>query len=159
MTTVLKERRTLHYESLDNFSQDAETLAAGKYETVGSWSYGQILTHLAKTLNASIDGFGFKAPWLVRTLIAPVMKGRFLNKPMPSGFKLPKNAAALIPPDGVTTDEGLAALRKALARFADETPGAAHPFMGKMTPTEWRHLHLRHAELHMSFVHAVGESE
>jgi hypothetical protein len=159
MTTALKERRTLRYESLDHFLQDAETLAAGKCETVGDWSFGQILTHLGNTLNSSIDGFGFTAPWVARTLVAPFMKTRFLTKAMPSGFKLPKTATALMPPDGVTTDEALAALRKAISRFADETPGAAHPFFGKMTRDEWGQLHLRHAELHMSFVRSIRDTD
>lgn len=145
-------RRTLRYESLGEFHADAERLAKVKFHTVGNWSYPQILDHLTKTITASHDGFGFQAPWFARALIAPLMKNSFLTKTMKAGFKLPKSAAPLIPDPELSLPAAIDNLRSALRRFESEPATAAHPFLGKLAGQEWTSLHLRHAELHMSFV-------
>jgi hypothetical protein len=145
-------RRKLHYTSLDDLQSDAERLAKGEFRTVGQWSYPQILDHLARTMTASLDGFGFKAPWWARTFIAPLAKNSFLTKPMRAGFKLPKSATALAPSADVSLSAAMENLRKAMTRCTGETPQAEHPFLGKLASQEWNALYLRHAELHMSFV-------
>jgi hypothetical protein len=99
-----------------------------------------------------MDGFGFKAPGWARLLIAPLMKNSFLTKTMKSGFKLPTTARALMPAGNLSVPVAMANLRQALARFGSEAARAEHPFLGKLASQEWKSLHLRHAELHMSFV-------
>jgi hypothetical protein len=103
-------------------------------------------------MTASLDGFGFKAPWRARVLIAPLMKNSFLTKTMKPGFKLPKSARALMPESGLSISGAMENLRKALARVTHEQANAEHPFLGKLASQEWTSLYLRHAELHMSFV-------
>ena len=76
MTT--KSRRTVDYSTLEELRLDAEALAAGPYTTVGNWTYGQILQHLAQAMHASIDGFPFGAPWYMR-LAAPLVKNSVLT--------------------------------------------------------------------------------
>ncbi len=147
----MSARRTVRYSTLSEVVQDAEHLV-GNHHTVGKWSFGQICQHLAKSMNASIDGFGFQAPWWVRWLIAPAIKNSILLKPMKPGFKMPKAAAALLPDDSVTADEGLRQLKGAVERLSHETPTAAHPVFGKMASEEVIQLHLRHCEMHMSFI-------
>lgn len=44
------EHRTLRFESFDEAMQEAETLAAGTHHATGNFSLGQILEHLARTL-------------------------------------------------------------------------------------------------------------
>ncbi len=144
-------RRELHYSNLEDVIVDAENLAAGPVLTSGDWTFGQILEHLAVTFDYSIDGFPFRGPWFLRKIVAPFLKNRFLTKPMPSGFKLPKNAGALKPGE-VSVEEGLAHLKRAIGRFETETPNADHPVFGKMAQQEWVSLGLRHCELHLSFV-------
>ena len=150
--TAAKGRRIVQYSSMSAFRADVEKLVAGKYETVGEWSFGQIVQHLAININGSFDGFSFRAPWFMRFLIAPFMKKSLLTQPMKPGFKLPKSAAAALPAAEVTTGEGLDLLLAALDRFEKEAPEAKSPFLGTLTPKEWVALHLKHAELHMSFV-------
>jgi len=145
-------RRKLHYANLDELQADAERLAKGNFRTVGQWSYPQILDHLARTMTASLDGFGFKAPWWARIFIAPLAKNSFLTKPMRAGFKLPKSARSLAPPPDVSLSSAMDNLRKAMRRCTSETPQAEHPFLGKLASQEWTAVYLRHAELHMSFV-------
>jgi len=149
-------RRELHYSNLNDIVTDAESLEAGEYVTLGKWSFGQILEHLAVTTDCSIDGFPFQAPWILRTFVAPFIKNRFFTKPLPAGFKLPAKAGRLSPGD-VSVEEGLAHLKKAIARYETETPNAKNPVLGRLAQQEWVSLGLRHAELHMSFVRPVGD--
>jgi hypothetical protein len=150
--TASHKRRQLHFQSLVEVVSDAENLASGPCRTLGHWTLGQILWHLSRPVYCSFEGFGFQAPWFVRKIIAPLIKHRFLHKPMRAGFKLPRSANSLLPPEEISTEEGLRQLKAAFARFENETPGAPHPAFGYLSPDEWRLLHLRHSELHLSFV-------
>lgn len=145
-------RRELRFDSLDEVWADAETLANGKHRTVGNWSLAQILTHLQITFDASFDGFGFQSNWLLRKILSLLFKKRFLTKSMPASFKLPKSASSLVPDADVDLRESLERFQKAVGRLKSNEPTAPHPALGKLTPTEWNALHLRHSELHLSFV-------
>lgn len=147
----MSARRTVHYSTLSEVVQDAEHLL-GNHHTVGNWSFGQICQHLAKSMNASFDGFGFTAPWWARWFIAPFVKNSFLTKPMKPGFKMPKAATALVPDESIAPDEGLRQLKSAVERMSREVPTMPHPFLGKLASEEVIQAHLRHCELHMSFI-------
>jgi len=137
MTKVEAERRKLRFNSLADILDDAEQLAARKHRTTGSWTSAQILKHLALGADACFDGFGeFQAPWWARWFIAPLVKQRFLRETMRSGIKVPENVTTLMPPPGVTLDEGLSHLRQALRRFESESPTAPHPFLGRLKNKE-----------------------
>lgn len=152
-TTAAKtQRRSLQFTTLDEVRDDIEAIAAGSYATVGNWSFAQILDHLGSAMNASIDGFSFRASWVVRWLVAPFIKNSILTKQMKPGFKLPRKFSSYLPAAECTMDESLPKVLNAIQRFEDETPTAEHPFFGKMASEEWMNLHLRHAELHLSFV-------
>jgi hypothetical protein len=151
-TKKVKDRRTVHYESFDDLLADAERLAAGDVHTLGNWSYGQILKHVAKSLDASIDGVGFMLPAPLRLVMKTFMKRRFLTKPLPTGFKTTKSFL----PDETSVDDGLAALRAAIARQSHETERALHPAFGRISSQDWDLFNLRHAEMHMSFVKPAG---
>lgn len=152
MTTATHSRRTVRYSTLDEFLTDAEEIISRPHRTVGEWTTGQILEHLARTMNASIDGFGVKAPWLIRVTIGAYLKNSALIRPMKPGVKLPKKAARFIPAPDVNEEEALAACRSAVDRFDNEDPVAPHPMFGAMAREEWIQLHLRHSEMHMSFI-------
>jgi hypothetical protein len=152
MATTSTARRVVHYDSLDDFRSDADRLARSDVRTVGKWTHAQILDHLAKTLTASLDGFGFKAPWFARVFLAPLAKNSFLTKTMRAGFRLPSSAKAILPDNDVTVPQALGKLHKALERYEQEPQRAPHPFLGMLTGREYTLLHLRHSELHMSFV-------
>ncbi len=152
VTKKVKLRREVRYESFDDLLADAERLAAGEVRTLGNWSYGQILKHLAKSLDASIDGVGFMLPGPVRLAMKLLMMRRYLTKPLPPGFK----ATKAFQPDETSVDDGLAALRAAIARQGRETERMMHPAFGRISNQEWDQFNLRHAEMHMSFVEPVG---
>jgi hypothetical protein len=154
--TATANRRTVRYSTLDEFAEDAKQLAAGNYTTVGDWTFGQILLHIGQGLHCSIDGFPIKGSWFVRTFIAPFIRNSLLVKPMKAGFKLPKSAKVLLPDPDVTTAAGLEKALSGVERLHTEIPMAVHPMLGALASEEWMRLHLRHAELHMSFVVPVG---
>jgi len=157
MTVITKKvqgRRTVRYETIDDFLQDAEGLANGEVRQLGNWSLGQIFKHMAMSLDSSIDGAGFMLPAPARWLMSLLMKKKFLTKSISAGFK----TTATFTPDPTSTEEGLAALRKAIARQEHESKRAMHPGFGNLTREEHTLFHLRHAEMHMSFIVPDGSN-
>jgi hypothetical protein len=134
---------------LDELLADAEQVAAGPYKTLGNWTYGQILTHLTEAMRSTMDGFAFRAPLPMRVIVRLFMKKKFLSKPLPSGFKIPKRFPQ---PDDVSIDVALGKMRAVIERLKTTEERAFHPFLGKIPKEESDEFQLRHAELHMSFV-------
>ncbi len=150
-TKNVKGRRRVHYDTYDDALADAEQLASGEVRTLGNWSYGQILRHLAMAVDTMIDGAPFRIPKPVQFMMRLLMKKRMLRETLSPGFRLPKRASALVPPD-TSVEEGLQMLRTAIERLSTESKRAPHAGFGVMTPEEWDQFQLRHFEMHMSFV-------
>ena len=150
-STTVQGRRRLHFTSLEEVVADAEQLVScPTTRTLGNWPLSQLLAHLAVAMERSIDGIGFKAAWYVR-LYGRLIKRRALRDGVPPGIKLPKDREALAYPPVASPQQALDLLRKAVGRLRHETATAIHPILGKLTHEEWTQLHLRHAELHLSF--------
>ena len=145
-------RRELRFESVDQILDDAESMAGQETKTLGNWSEGQIYKHLAISFERSVTGSSFKPPLPIR-LLAPLMKKRFLTKTMKPGFKMPeKMKPDFMPPDEVSTEDGLAALRTNIEKYKNAEVLAPNSALGKMTREETDLLHMRHAEMHLSFI-------
>ena len=151
-TGKVQGRRKLHFDEYEQILAEAERLANAKsLKLLGNWSLGKTFHHLGAAIKLSLDGGKADAPLLAR-ILGPLLKNIFINRPMPAGFKLPKKAATeLIAEGDVSTAEGLALLREQLARIKTATTLHPHPAFGRMSPDQYRKLHCRHAELHMSF--------
>lgn len=155
-TAKVTGRRELHFDSLDDILADVELLAKSKdIRTLGNWSSGQVLQHLAIVMNGSIDGISHQLPGPVKFLFRLFLKRRFLSKTMPAGFKLPERAAAIIPAP-TSLEEGLQSIRLAIQRLKIEADRSPNPVLGSLTREEWDELHCRHAELHLSFLVRVA---
>ena len=102
-------------------------------------------------MNDSIDGSDMRLPWYLK-LLGPLLKNKLLRGPMAPGVKLPESVARVTVPGPTSTEEGLTALRSAIARLESESKRARSPFLGAMTKDEWNRLHLNHSALHMSFL-------
>lgn len=151
-TKKVAGRRVVRYESLDEILADAERLAVIPTRTLGNWSVGQIYTHLAKAADVLIDGAPLSAPLPVQWVLRTFLKKRILSKSLSPGFKLPKRASSLIP-DLTSTEMGLELLRIATARIKKtEKRAERHPAFGKCSTEDWNAWHLRHSEMHMSFI-------
>lgn len=152
MDTRQSTRRQVQYASFDEVLADAERVVRARAATTGKWSLDQILGHLAIAMEKSIDGFPGELPWFVRLPARCFLKPWILKRGMKAGFKLPAEAENwAIPPVG-DANLALEQLRRAIGRLRGEKTRSPHPMFGSMTAAEWDRLHLRHAELHMSFV-------
>jgi hypothetical protein len=150
-TKRVQGRREVRFSSFQELLADAERMVAASARPIGNWTSGQIFAHLARSFDSSIDGSDIKFPWYFR-IIARLMKQRLLSMPMPPGFTPPGEGARKLLPPPTSTEDGLAALRAAVARQESATRFAASPVLGQLTRDEWTRLHLNHAALHMSFL-------
>jgi uncharacterized protein DUF1569 len=150
-TKKVEGRRELNYSSIQDVVADAERLSSGSVKTLGNWSPGQVYQHLANAYNGSIDGFPNAFPWLMKAM-ARVFKKKLTAGPMPAGLKLPAVFAKVVMPAPTSLEVGLAALRAAVSRLEQEPHRADHPIFGKISNEEWNNLHVKHANLHMSFL-------
>jgi hypothetical protein len=148
-TKKVAGRRELHFDNQNQVLADVRRLASCRHRQLGNWSLGQICDHLAKTIDMSIDGSKAQFPWLLRK-IAPLLKKRFIRSPMRAGFTVPPRSG--IEPDPQETQAGLAALETAVARLSQTSERKPHALFGPMTREEWDQLHMRHSELHLSFI-------
>ncbi len=152
-TAKVTGRRQLRFNSLDDILADVDRLArAREIQTLGNWSAGQVLQHLATSLNKSIDGYENPVPAILRIPLRLFMKRTFLTKPLSSGFKLPPKAQTEMWSGAATLPEGVEALRRAIARLRSETHREPHPVIGALTVDEWNQFHCRHCEMHLSFL-------
>ena len=93
-------RRALHFDSFDDLLADAEQMASVKTKTLGNWSLGQILKHLAIAINTMIDGSDFMMPAPIRFVMRLLMKKKMLRQTLSPGFKLPEKVRRQIHPTG-----------------------------------------------------------
>jgi hypothetical protein len=154
-TKKVADRRSLHFESLDDILTDVERLGEGEIRTSGNWTPAQNVQHVGRLIGFSVDGFPFRAPWYLR-LVGPLFKRQALSKPPPPGFGLGGQLEALVPDPDVTWDQALDELRATIQKAKRDGMSEPSPILGRMTHDEWVRLHCRHAELHFSFLHPAG---
>lgn len=146
------------FHSIDELKAELDTIEAahqaGTLSTAGGWTVGQNMSHCAIFIENSFDGFTMLAPWPVRVVCSVLLKP-IATKPngqMKPGFKLPKKAKDLLPEDEVSIECGLEKMRAQLARIdAGEKILCDSPLLGKMTHSQWVHLHLNHCRMHFGF--------
>jgi Protein of unknown function (DUF1569) len=160
-TKQLTGRRTLHFNTIDEALAEVDALAAanarGELRCLGNWSAGQNLGHLAAWVDYSFNGAPMKVPFFVRLMMKP-MKGQMLYKPMKPGGRIPKAPGGTFGTDPLSFDDGVAAFRRTFTRLKSECPQLPNLLFGPMTHDEWTNLHLRHAELHLTFMNTdVGQ--
>jgi len=154
-TKKLTGRRQLRFETIADALSEADRLAAaereGKLRCLGNWTAGQNFAHLAAWVDYSYDGVPFTTPWFVKLFLRP-MKNQFLHKRMRAGSRIPKLPGGTIGMDPLPFDEALTRFRRNFARLETEPPARPHMLFGRLTREEWIAAHLRHAELHLSFM-------
>ena len=107
-TKKVQGRREVHYDSWVEMLAEAESLSQQKIRTLGNWTYPQIVWHIAKSMNTSIDGAGFTLPAPARWLMSLLLKRRFLTKSLPTGFK---TSTHLIADESLAVESALDELR------------------------------------------------
>ena len=143
-------RRPLDFRSFDAALADVDRLRSAGYDAAGFWDLARALEHLTTFMRLSLDGFPMKYPAVVR-LGGPVIKWWTLRtRRMPAGVKTPR---PFEPSGSVAEAQAVADFRAVVGRV--EHPAAAFhpsPLLGRLTPDEWRQLHLIHAAHHLSFL-------
>ncbi len=134
---------------LDRF----EEIGADNLKTTGDLTAAQIVQHISEVVTRSIDGFEFSVPWFVR-LFRPLIRKKFIGTttPLDSGIKLKGESLAMIPAADFSLTDAIANLRNELERANEVKMTQPSPVFGVMTHEDWTSLHLRHAELHFSFI-------
>jgi len=149
--------RTLHFEALDDLLAEAKRIAARPdAPTRGNWSPAQNIWHVARYIQASVEGYPFTSPLWMR-LLGPLLKRRMISKPMATGFNAPANVKRHMEPTGnaageVTMDTAIALMQAQVDAAKAKGFIPANPVFGKMTKDQWVALHCRHAEMHFGLI-------
>jgi hypothetical protein len=150
--------RAVRFTTLDELLADVDRLAAaeraGSLKRAGNWTLGQALGHLATWAQFSYDGLPMRTPWFVK-LILRMQKRKYLRGPLPRGVKIPRVKGGTLGTEPLSLDEGLSRYRTVTERLRREAPTRPSEVFGVLARDEWIALHLRHAELHLSFFKAI----
>lgn len=152
-------RRSLRFENFADLRRDLDALkrgaTAGTLRTVGAWTPAQNMNHVAAFMNYPFDGYPpeLPGPPAVMRMAARLLKRSFLTKPLKPGMRIPGLPGGTVGVRESGVEEAIAGLRAAADRLDRSAPPLPNPVFGALTHDEWRHLNLRHAELHLSFLH------
>ena len=146
-------RRDLSFDRLDQIMPEVDRLLAG-HTTAGSWTFGQMLYHLATAVRLTTLGSRRppEEPGSQAARTAEVYRKRFFQSGrFPEGAEAP--IPILIPPADADERAEAESLRSALLRFErSEGPFPAHPMLGPLTKDEWAAFHRIHSAHHLGFV-------
>lgn len=155
-TGKVADRRKLRFSSLADLRAEVDRIAAseraGTLRRAGNWTAGQTIGHLATWMSFCWTPCPLKPPWFVR-LIVGRMKNRYLNVGMRPGVRIPRVEGGTVGTKPMKLDEAVADYKAAIDRLERENPACPSPLFGMLTRDEATRLNLRHAELHLSFLH------
>lgn len=156
-TGKTKDRRPLRFATLDDLLADVDRVVAadraGTLRRSGNWTAGQVLNHIASWANFAYEGFPMRVPWFIR-LVLKMKRKAFLTTGMTAGVRIPGTKDGTYATEQMDTAAAADKLRRVLARLRAREPAKYEsPAFGAMTIDERTALNLRHAELHLSFLH------
>ncbi len=156
-TSKVKERRELRFETIDDCLAEVDRIAEadrrGELKTLGNWTAGQNLSHLAAWVEYGWDGYPMGKPPLPVRLVMRFMLGRILKKGMTAGVKIPGIEGGTLGAERMETQVAVERYRAALNRLkSGEQANYDSPAFGKMDHATRVQLNLRHAELHLGFL-------
>ncbi len=151
-------RRTLSFASIPHVLADLDAIErahhADTLHTSGNWTPAQIFNHLTAWIDFAYEGFPpeLRVPWILRALVS-LFKRRALASPFPLGMQVPGATDGTFGHIDSDFHLALVNLRLALERLQLDPPTRPSPLFGHLSHPEWIALHLRHAELHLGFLH------
>jgi len=156
-TAKSTDRRKVRYHSIDELLAEIDRIVAadkaGKLRCSGNWTAGQTLGHLAAWIDFGWDGYPMQVPWFIRLIVRRKV-GHYVRDGLPAGVRIPRAPDGTYGTDVLPTDEGAARLRKALQRLKNGEPARYDsPAFGRVSEEDRIALALRHAELHLGFLH------
>ena len=131
----------------------AEADRQGRLRTVGNWSPGQVLAHLAAWIEYGYDGFPMKPPpFFIRWILKRQLR-KYLVGSMPRGVRIPRVKQGTYGLDEMPVAAAAARLTRAFQRLGSgELAKYDSPAFGPMSHEDRVRLNLRHAELHLGFL-------
>lgn len=156
------EFRTLKFASIAEVRREVERLGeagrAGSLRCSGNWTAGQTFGHLATWISYPYDGYPPELqnpPWLIKVILK-CKKKTLMRGPMPRGVRIPKLKGGTMGTEPLTPEEGLSRLLRELDRLEAAPPSRPNPIFGPLSHDEWKTMHIRHAELHLGFLHPTA---
>jgi hypothetical protein len=155
-TGKVSNRRNLRFASIDEALGDVGALVAadrvGNLQRLGNWTLGQVLGHLATWINFGFDGYPAKLnpPFFIKWILK-ARKHRYIHQGLPAGAKIPGIDGGTAGTEMMSTEDGVHRFRQAMERLRAAPPARPNVIFGPLSHDEWMQLHLRHAELHLSF--------
>ena len=154
MTQQTGDRRELHFSSMADILEDVEYLAAGDPpRSTGNWTSAQIVEHVGRIIDCSLEGFPTPKAALPLRFIGWLLRRIVLTRPMRPGVKLPRNFEALLPDHGTIWDDAVGRFHAVHNKLATRPMTQPSPIFGRLTHRQWEQMHCRHAEMHFSFMH------
>ena len=156
-TGKVQDRRKLRFQSIDELLADMDRIViadkAGALRRTGNWTAGQAFGHLASWLNYAHEGYPNRPPWFIRAFLR-LKKKKYMRDGMPAGVRIPGVAEGTFATQRMSTEQGSQALRQSLLRLKSGEPAKFEsPAWGPMNLEDRIAMQLRHAELHLSFLH------
>lgn len=143
----MTERRTLHFESLNEVLPEVDRLLAGNL-TLGQWSLAQILNHLRTAIETTCSPARNEAEPTRQQTAARLRF--FRTERFPDGIESP--LPPLPPRERLEPRAEADGLRAAIARFfIAEGPFPRHPRLGPLAKEEWARFHCLHCAHHLGF--------
>lgn len=160
MSTVSDQskHRKLQFANLSGLSAELDRIEkadrSGQLRTVGNWTPGQILGHLGAWIHYSWEGYPMRRPpWFIRWFLRRQLP-KMLTDGMPTGVRIPGVAGGTTGIEQVEFGPALARLRDGIQRLGAGEDVLHHsPAFGQMSHEDRIRLNLRHAELHLGFLH------
>ena len=154
-------RRPIHLQSPSDLLAEVDRIQAsasgGSVRPSGNWTAAQTFQHLAKFIEYSFDGFPFRYPWPLRVvswMVGQLSWRWLLRLAFRPGFTNPRVASAVEPDAAVTLEQAGHCLRRQVRRILDgERMVRRSPTGELLSHEQWVECHLRHAELHLGFLH------
>jgi hypothetical protein len=163
-TGRVRGRRLVHLCTIEDLESEVDHVVAaaeaGTVRSLGNWSAAQILWHIGRLIELSFDGFPFRyrrgPAWAMR-LLRRISVRWLIALAFRPGFINPSYAATLQPDPLLSLDVAAGYLRRQLARTrGPEQMTKGCSIEGDYCHEQWIYIHLRHAELHLSFLTLEG---
>lgn len=161
VNTAKADRRALHFANIDALLAEVNRIVSadrsGRLRCTGNWTAGQAFNHVATWIDYGYDGYPLgPPPFFIRWILRWKIK-TYLRDGLPSGVRIPGVEGGTFAVEVVPTEKAADHLRRSLARLkSGEACPHDSPAFGPMSHADRIALNLRHAELHLGFLHLAG---
>ncbi|MCR9120320.1 MAG: DUF1569 domain-containing protein [bacterium] len=156
-TKKVTERRKLRFENVAACIAEVERIKsadeAGSLKTLGNWTAGEILSHIAAWIEYGYEGFPMKAPPFFIRWYLKWQLGKMIRDGIEPAMRIPGVEGGTYGFEKMPTPAACDRLISALERMqSDEDVKFHSPAFGPVSNEDRIQFSLRHAELHLGFL-------